>query len=80
MSTVKSYPSRELTRLRRDWVVRNRRIVLTAGAFFAARGSGGGVDRVLLVQLTRLVSASACFMQRFPAVFLHLLNNAMLCP
>lgn len=34
MSTVRSYPSRELWRLRRDWLARNKKPVLIAVAFF----------------------------------------------
>lgn len=76
MSSVKSYPSRELNRLRRDWLLRNRRTVLMAGAFFllaeaAAVWTGYFLSSSPGWYLVGLLHAA------IPAVFLHLLNNAI---
>jgi hypothetical protein len=77
MSTVKSYPSVELSRLRREWLRRNRGPVLLVGAFFvAAVGAstwwGFTFSNSGAWYVVGLLHAGVA------ATFLHLLNSAIL--
>lgn len=76
MGTVRSYPSRELWRLRREWLTRNKKLVLIACAFFL--GSMGAATWIGLTVSSRvawyLVGAVHAGLV---ATLLHFLNLAV---